>query len=84
MSQPSSTHQSTGPEEYPLQKPPTTESLEIPSISGHKESEGLGLFIVKKLCELLQTSMDMESVVGKGTLVRIRFLSNQELTHEAT
>ncbi|MCE7064089.1 HAMP domain-containing sensor histidine kinase [Dyadobacter sp. CY326] len=43
-----------------------------------KESEGLGLFIVKKLCEQMKASMDIESERGKGTLVRIRFLTKQE------
>lgn len=81
LSQPTSTHQSGGVEEYPLQEPPTTESLKPPSASYQKESEGLGLFIVKKLCELLKASMDIESARGKGTLVRIRFLLNQESTH---
>lgn len=42
-----------------------------------KESEGLGLFIVKKLCELMKASMDIESKPEKGTLVRIRFLMEQ-------
>ncbi|GAB3899602.1 sensor histidine kinase [Spirosoma agri] len=83
LSQPSSTHQSGGPGEYPLQEPPTTESLKSPSASHQKESEGLGLFIVKKLCELLRASMDIESAPGKGTLVRIRFLSNQEASNSS-
>lgn len=78
LSEPTSAHQSGGSEEYPLQKPPTTEALKTPAASPQKESEGLGLFIVKKLCELLQASMDIESTPGKGTLVRIRFQSNQE------
>ncbi|WP_439555590.1 sensor histidine kinase [Dyadobacter sp.] len=43
-----------------------------------KESEGLGLFIVKKLCELMKASMDIESQSGKGTLVRIRFMMQPE------
>jgi signal transduction histidine kinase len=43
-----------------------------------KESEGLGLFIVKKLCEVMKASMDIESAPGKGTLIRIRFLTKQE------
>ncbi|MCE6989730.1 HAMP domain-containing sensor histidine kinase [Dyadobacter sp. CY323] len=42
-----------------------------------KESEGLGLFIVKRLCELMKASMDIESGPEKGTLVRIRFLTRQ-------
>ncbi|WP_026628965.1 sensor histidine kinase [Dyadobacter alkalitolerans] len=44
-----------------------------------KESEGLGLFIVKKICELMKATMDIESAPGKGTLVRVRFQSQQEL-----
>ena len=43
-----------------------------------KESEGLGLFIVKKICELLKATMDVESKPGQGTLVRIRFQVKQE------
>ncbi|MBD2755158.1 sensor histidine kinase [Spirosoma validum] len=80
LSELTSAHQSDGPDEYPLQEPPTTEALKTPAASHQKESEGLGLFIVKKLCELLQASMDIESALGKGTLVRIRFLSNQAST----
>jgi signal transduction histidine kinase len=79
LSELTSAHQSGGSKEYPLQEPPTTEALKTRAASHQKESEGLGLFIVKKLCELLQASMDIESAPGKGTLVRIRFLSNQEL-----
>jgi signal transduction histidine kinase len=43
-----------------------------------KESEGLGLFIVKKLCELMNAAMDIESIPNKGTLIRIRFAVKQE------
>jgi len=43
-----------------------------------KESEGMGLFIVKKICELMKATMDIESKKGIGTLVRIRFQSQQE------
>lgn len=44
-----------------------------------KESEGLGLFIVKKICELMKATMDIESKRGEGTLVRIRFQTRQEV-----
>lgn len=83
LGQPSSTHQSGGPAEYPLQEAPTTEVLKKTVVSHQKENEDLGLFIVKKLCELLRASMDIESTLGKGTLVRIRFLSDQEQTNGA-
>jgi len=37
-----------------------------------RKGEGLGLYIVKRLCELLNGSMDVESHPGQGTLFRIR------------
>lgn len=33
--------------------------------------EGIGLSIVKRLCELLDASVEMESVAGQGTRFRI-------------
>jgi len=60
-----------------LQEPAPTET--DPSENDHfKESEGLGLFIVKKICELMKATMDIESKQGQGTLVRIRFQTKQE------
>lgn len=37
------------------------------------KGEGVGLHIVKRLCELLEANLDVESGPGKGTLVRVRF-----------
>lgn len=37
------------------------------------EGEGIGLYIVKRLCELLNASLDAESHAGVGTLIRVRF-----------
>ncbi len=37
-----------------------------------QEAEGVGLQIVKRLCELLGASLEIESVSGRGTLFRIR------------
>jgi len=38
----------------------------------HQEhGEGLGLAIVKRLCELLNASMELDTVVGHGTTVRV-------------
>ncbi len=37
------------------------------------DGEGIGLYIVKRLCELLNASLDVESHAGAGTLIRIRF-----------
>ncbi|MCE7066990.1 HAMP domain-containing sensor histidine kinase [Dyadobacter sp. CY326] len=77
LSQLSSSHQAGGTSEYPLDHAPSTEAIkQNPKRNG--ETEGLGLFIVKKLCELLKASMDIENEPGQGTLVRIRFLAHQE------
>jgi len=48
-----------------------------------KESEGLGLFIAKKICELMKATMDIESKAGQGTLVRMRFQMKQEINKSA-
>lgn len=37
------------------------------------EGEGIGLYIVKRLCELLNASLDVETRLGAGTLIRVRF-----------
>jgi len=40
----------------------------------HQErGEGIGLSIVKRLCELLDATMEMESERGEGTIIRIAF-----------
>ncbi|MBD2705084.1 HAMP domain-containing histidine kinase [Spirosoma sp. BT702] len=36
------------------------------------QGEGIGLQIVKRLCELLDANMEIESITGRGTLFRIR------------
>jgi chemotaxis protein histidine kinase CheA len=36
-------------------------------------SEGVGLSIVKRLCELLDASMELESHAGRGTTFRVIF-----------
>lgn len=36
--------------------------------------EGVGLQIVKRLCELVGASLEVESIAGRGTLVRVRML----------
>ncbi|MCE7060765.1 HAMP domain-containing sensor histidine kinase [Dyadobacter sp. CY343] len=65
-----------------LQKPAPTVSNKKEKVD-LKESEGLGLFIVKKICELMKASMDIESKPGFGTLVRIKFQCNQEQNRQA-
>jgi hypothetical protein len=36
------------------------------------KGEGVGLQVVKKLCELLDANLDIESQPGRGTLIRVR------------
>ena len=36
------------------------------------EGEGIGLYIVKRLCELINASLDVETRIGTGTIIRIR------------
>lgn len=37
----------------------------------HRQGEGIGLSIVKRLCELLDSSLEMESEPGSGTVIRV-------------
>jgi signal transduction histidine kinase len=39
----------------------------------HEAGEGIGLSIVKRLCELLDATIEMESTPGVGTHFRILF-----------
>lgn len=77
LAEQASAHQAGGPEEYPSQEVPTTKSQKKQSSSDSQPGEGLRLFIVKKFCELLKASMDIETSSGQGTLIRIRFLTDQ-------
>ncbi|MFC5410266.1 sensor histidine kinase [Larkinella bovis] len=42
------------------------------------QGEGIGLSIVKGLCELLRASLEVETKAGEGTLFRIRLAINQK------
>jgi two-component sensor histidine kinase len=41
--------------------------------TAQQPSEGVGLSIVKRLCELLDASMELESHPGRGTTFRVIF-----------
>ncbi|MVM28695.1 sensor histidine kinase [Spirosoma sp. HMF4905] len=45
--------------------------------TGAAQGEGIGLQIVKRLCELLMANFDIETQAGRGTLVRIRMPIHQ-------
>jgi len=38
-----------------------------------EHGEGIGLSIVKRLCELLNATIELDSVPGRGTTVRVLF-----------
>lgn len=46
----------------------------------YRESTGMGLYLVKEVCERLGHSVEMESEVGKGSVFRIVFSPTQNLT----
>jgi hypothetical protein len=53
---------------------PTLPSASVPvRTASEQPSEGVGLSIVKRLCELLDASMELETKPGSGTTFRIIF-----------
>ena len=53
--------------------PQIPSSDQLAELTNHAtKSEGVGLQIVKRLCKLLDANLDIESVKGRGTLVRVR------------
>ena len=61
--------------------PPSADSASAPPLtsqSNHRSTdespgEGIGLSIVKRLCELLDASLELETARGKGTVFRVVF-----------
>jgi signal transduction histidine kinase len=57
-----------------LSTAPTLPSASLPeSNASEHPSEGVGLSIVKRLCELLDASLELETQQGRGTTFRIIF-----------
>jgi len=52
---------------------PTLKSQTDPDAPRDAGGEGIGLSIVKRLCELLEASLEMETAPGKGTTFRVVF-----------
>jgi signal transduction histidine kinase len=51
----------------------TLKSQTDPEIAAHGGGEGIGLSIVKRLCELLDASLELETSHGSGTTFRVVF-----------
>jgi signal transduction histidine kinase len=52
---------------------PTMASQTSTSPAPERDGEGIGLSIVKRLCELLDATIELESPSGKGTTFRVTF-----------
>ncbi|REA55528.1 hypothetical protein DSL64_27950 [Dyadobacter luteus] len=57
----------------PVDIPQVPSGQQLSQLSNQSgKGEGVGLQIVKHLCELLDASMDVESIKDRGTLFRVR------------
>lgn len=57
----------------PVDLPQIPSGGQLAELTNHAtKSEGVGLQIVKRLCELLGANLDIESQKGRGTLFRVR------------
>jgi signal transduction histidine kinase len=52
---------------------PPMRARQVPARPPAESGEGIGLSIVKRLCELLDASLELDSSPGRGTRFRIRF-----------
>jgi signal transduction histidine kinase len=52
---------------------PTLGSQSDPDTARASAGEGIGLSIVKRLCEILDASLEMETAPGSGTTFRVLF-----------
>jgi signal transduction histidine kinase len=53
--------------------PPETLTSRSPDLPRSTVGEGIGLSIVKRLCELLDASIELQSAMGQGTTFRVIF-----------
>lgn len=55
----------------PAAEPPAPTGPPVRPVSPEPRGEGIGLSIVKRLCELLDAALELESTPGEGTTVRV-------------
>jgi signal transduction histidine kinase len=65
--------QAAGDPSQKLEPAPTLESRSSSEASRDLRGEGIGLSIVKRLCELLDASLELETSAGEGTTFRVIF-----------
>jgi len=65
--------QSDGSSSLSASPPPTLDSQSTRSSRRLPAGEGIGLSIVKRLCELLDASIELQSAAGQGTTFRVIF-----------
>jgi signal transduction histidine kinase len=63
----------TGSPDNQTQPAPTLRSRSIRRPPAQQPGEGIGLSIVKRLCELLDASLELQTEVGKGSTFRVTF-----------
>ncbi len=61
------------PRAMPMLRSQSDERPDAAARSGEASGEGIGLAIVKRLCELLDASLELQSEPGRGTTFRIIF-----------
>jgi signal transduction histidine kinase len=70
---PSSDAQPITGEKASAVQPPTVGREKTPTSMRQEAGEGIGLSIVKRLCEMLDAKIEMESIPNQGTTFRILF-----------
>ena len=67
--------QAAGPPEKPAERPPSDvlTAASGPGSATLPSGEGIGLSIVKRLCEVLGATLELETAPGHGTTIRIVF-----------
>ncbi len=81
--EPTRVHQSESLADYASERVPATQAGQGTTTTRQAHSEGIGLFVVKRLSQLLKAGMDIETTPGRGTLIRIRLLTDQTKSEQA-